>query len=269
MVAAMIARPVRSIIIVVLVVAVGGRGVAVDARRLEHAGERGIGVADAAGGGGDDGRATARRDPALRRLHATARRAPSAAAPARSRSRATCRTPRDWSSLRPRVATGRSSTSARSTSRGCACASAPTGTYEVSRRTKVTFVGIGRDDRRTLRPSRWRCRARSPRADLVGALLGGRPAGELPQHRARAERVERRGRVAARAVITPSPTPAARTRAAHRRHVVVAGAVAAAAMEHRHADRGHLRPDHPRPPGAGEHDARARSRRVERPPRAC
>jgi hypothetical protein len=28
----------------------------------------------------------------------------------------------------------------------------PTGTYEVSRRTKVTFVGIGRDDRRTLRP---------------------------------------------------------------------------------------------------------------------
>ena len=53
----------------------------------------------------------------------------------------------------------------------------PTGTFEVARRTKVTFVGFGRDDRRALRPAPMRM----PRPLRVGATWTDRyVAGSLP-----------------------------------------------------------------------------------------
>ncbi len=53
----------------------------------------------------------------------------------------------------------------------------PKGTLEVARRTKVTFLGVGRDDRRALRPAP----LRFPRALPVGAAWSARyVAGALP-----------------------------------------------------------------------------------------
>ena len=53
----------------------------------------------------------------------------------------------------------------------------PAGAREVSRRTKVTFLGVGRDDRRDLRPPP----LRTPRPLTVGRTWSGRyTAGDLP-----------------------------------------------------------------------------------------
>jgi hypothetical protein len=50
----------------------------------------------------------------------------------------------------------------------------PTGTHEVSRRTKVTFVGVGRDDRRTLHPQPLALpRALSPGRTWSGSYSAG------------------------------------------------------------------------------------------------
>lgn len=84
----------------------------------------------------------------------------------------------------------------------------PGGTRQLSRRTKVTFLGVGRDDRRDLRPPP----LRMPRPLTVGRAWGGRyTAGELPvefrSEVVRADAVEVGGRrLAVRVVRTVGDT---------------------------------------------------------------
>lgn len=188
MVAAMIARPVRSIIIVVLVVAVGvGLWLWTRAGSSTPVSEE-TALQTLRAAGGDGGAATA---PGIPRSGVyTYRQSGSERGGA-----GPLKISRDLPDTARMVITpaaggyGQELDLSEEHIEGVRLRVGPGGSHEVSRRTKVTFVGIGRDDRRALTPQP----LAMPRALAVGRTWSGRySAGGLPvSYRSTVERAER------------------------------------------------------------------------------